>query len=196
MEGNEQLSVVIPMLKDVAGSITAQQLGTGTPCTSFDVAGVLEHMTALASAFAPMFEGRDPTSAAAASPDSPVMERFPSAMDRLLEAVQSPGALERTIETPNGPLPGAVFARLVALDGLVHGWDLATSTQQEWEPPDDLVSEVDAFARQAITAEMRQGDAFAAEQQPAEGADAMSRLIAFTGRSLALPASRERASSG
>ena len=49
-------------------------------------------------------------------------------MDGLLDAVQSPGALDRTIQTPGGEMPGAVFARLVALDGLVHGWDLATST--------------------------------------------------------------------
>jgi len=31
-------------------------------------------------------------------------------------------------------MPGRVLARLVALDGLVHGWDLATSTSQEWTP--------------------------------------------------------------
>jgi uncharacterized protein (TIGR03086 family) len=184
MEGSEQLSVVIPMLKDVAANITAQQLDSGTPCANFDVAGVLEHMTALASAFAPMFQGQDPDPdpTDAPSPGGPVMDRFPTAMDRLLEAVQSPGALERTIQTPNGPLPGAVFARLVALDGLVHGWDLATSTRQEWQPPEDLVSEVDTFARQAITAQMRRAEAFAPEQRPAEGADAMSRLVAFTGR--------------
>ena len=54
-------------------------------------------------------------------------------------------------------MPGSTFARLVAFDGLIHGWDLATSTQQEWDPPEDVVAEVDAFARQAIAPEMRDG---------------------------------------
>ena len=85
--------------------------------------------------------------------------------DELLAAITSPGALERTIQTPGGPMPGAVFARLVAFDGLVHGWDLASATQQDWQPPEQLVSEVDTFAREAITAEMRNGDAFGPEQQ-------------------------------
>lgn len=29
-------------------------------------------------------------------------------------------------------MPGSVFARLVAFDGAVHGWDLAISTGQAW----------------------------------------------------------------
>ena len=105
-------------------------------------------------------------------------------MDDLLAAVMSLGALERTIQTPFGPMPGAVFARLVAFDGIVHGWDLATATGQEWQPPEQLVAEVDAFAREAITAEMRNGEAFGAEQQAPANASTMLRLIAFTGRTL------------
>ena len=79
-------------------------------------------------------------------------------------------------------MPGAVFSRLVAFDGLVHGWDLATSTGQAWDLDDDLVAEVDDFARQAITDDMRDGDAFATEQQPADDATAIERLVAFSGR--------------
>ena len=49
-------------------------------------------------------------------------------MDDLLDAVKSPGAIERTISAPIGEMPGEVFARFVAFDGLIHGWDLATAT--------------------------------------------------------------------
>jgi uncharacterized protein (TIGR03086 family) len=105
-------------------------------------------------------------------------------MTELLDAVQSPGALDRTIQTPNGAMPGTVFARLVALDGLVHGWDLATSTHQDWTPPQRVVAEVDTFARQAISPEMRGGGAFGPERTAPEGADTLTRLIAFTGRTV------------
>jgi hypothetical protein len=60
MEGNEQLAVIIPMLKDVASNIRGDQLGGDTPCSEFTVYGVLSHMTGLASGFAPMFRGEDP----------------------------------------------------------------------------------------------------------------------------------------
>lgn len=182
MEGNDQLAVIIPMLKDVVSRIRAEQLGDATPCTAFTVEDVLGHMTGLASGFAPMFRGEDPADAASANPRMEIRGQFGWAMDDLLDAVQSAGALDRTIQTPGGAMPGAVFARLVALDGLVHGWDLATSTQQDWQPPETLVAEIDSFARQAISAEMRDGEAFGPEQPVPDGADAMGRLVGFTGR--------------
>ena len=63
------------------------------------------------------------------------------------DAMRSPGALDRTIAAPFGDVPGETFARFVALDGLVHGWDIATATGQAYDPPADLVAEIDAFAR-------------------------------------------------
>lgn len=184
MEGNEQLAVLIPMLKQVGNGIQPGQYDDPTPCTAFTVRGVLGHMTDLASAYAPAFRG----DASPADNGTPAADdlgrgaRFQVAMDALLAAVKSPGALERTIDTPFGPMPGASFARLVAFDGLIHGWDLATSTQQVWNPPENVVTEVDAFARQAIAPEMRDGDTFAAEAQVPSDATALLRLVAFSGR--------------
>lgn len=182
MDGSEQLSMIIPMLKGVANRIRSDQLGAVTPCADFDVAGVLGHMTGLASGFAPMFRGEEPAPVGPSPSDASATDQFNHAMDELLGAVTSPGALDRTIQTPGGPMPGAVFARLVAFDGLVHGWDLACATRQAWEPPEQLVTEVDSFAREAISTEMRNGGAFASEQQPPANANAMLRLVAFTGR--------------
>lgn len=184
MEGSEQLAVIIPMLKQVGKGIQPEQFHGATPCVAFTVRGVLGHMTDLASAYAPAFRGDAPPTeiGTSASDDIDCGARFQLAMDALLSAVQSPGALQRTIDTPFGPMPGATFARLVAFDGLIHGWDLAISTQQAWNPPDDVVAEVDAFARQAIAPEMRDGDTFAAETQAPLDATALLRLVAFSGR--------------
>ncbi len=185
MEGNEQLAVIIPMLKDIAGKIRDDQLDGATPCTEFTVEGVLGHMTSLASGFAPMFRGEDPPGESASTGAAgSVTARFALAMNDLLNAVQSPGALDRVIQTPSGEMPGAVFARLVALDGLVHGWDLATSTQQDWHPPEGVVAEVETFARQAISPEMRNGDAFGPEVTAPRDADTLTQLLAYTGRTL------------
>lgn len=186
MEGNEQLQVIIPMLKQVGIGIKSEQLDGPTPCVSFTVAGVLGHMTGLATAYAPAFRG-DPSPGegeSSALDQSDLPAKFQQAMDALLEAVQSPGALQRTIDTPFGLMPGSTFARLVAFDGLIHGWDLATSTQQAWNPPDDLVAEVDAFARQAIAPALRDGDTFAKETLAPPNATRLLRLVAFSGRKI------------
>ncbi len=182
MNGDEQLAIIIPELRGVCAGIDPSQLDAPTPCADFTVAGVLGHMTELASAFAPMFRGEEPATNGSGPGYATATDRFDVAMAALLDAVQSPGALERTIHTPGGAMPGDVFARLVAFDGLIHGWDLATSTGQTWELGEELVAEVDGFARQAITEAMRDGDTWAAEQQPAAGATAIERLAAFSGR--------------
>jgi uncharacterized protein (TIGR03086 family) len=185
MEGNDQLAVIIPMLKQVGDGIQPEQLDNSTPCEEFTVSGVLGHMTGLASAFAPAFRGDAPPvdGAPSAAGDNDLQTSFQRAMDGLLDAVQSPGALDRTIETPAGPIPGSTFARFVALDGLIHGWDLATATQQQWDPPQDLVTEVDSFARQALAPETR-GDRFAPAKQAAPDATPLVSLVAFSGRAV------------
>ena len=105
-------------------------------------------------------------------------------MADLLDAVQSPGALTRIVNAPFGEVSGEVFARFVAFDGLVHGWDLASATGQTYNPPDELVAEIDAFARQALAPDMRDGDTFAAETDAPLDAGPMARLVAFSGRRL------------
>ena len=102
----------------------------------------------------------------------------------LLDAVHSPGAGERTIATPMGAVPGSVFTRFVVFDGLVHGWDLATATNQPYAPPEALVREVDAFARQALSDGMRDGDTFAAEKSAPAAASELEKVVAFSGRTI------------
>jgi uncharacterized protein (TIGR03086 family) len=182
VNGDEQLAIIIPALRNVAAHIRPEQLGAPTPCSEFSVNGVLGHMTGLASAFAPMFRGQRPPDDVPAPTSGQELSCFDAALRGLLSAVQSEGALDRTISTPGGPMPGQVFARLVAFDGLIHGWDLASSTGQPWLLSDDLIEAVDAFARQAITPEMRDGDAWAAEQDVDPDATPLQRLIAFSGR--------------
>lgn len=187
MHGGDQLAIIIPKLREIGEGIDPAQLDGPTPCSEFTVAGVLGHMTGLASAFAPMFRGEPPSSQDAASDGTGGLHTFDVALGALLDAVQSPGALDRTMQTPGGEMSGEVFSRLVAFDGLVHGWDLATATGQVWQLDDDLVAEVDGFARQALTEQMRDGDAWAPEQEPAADATAIERLVAFSGRSAMLP---------
>ncbi len=183
MDGVQQLDEIMPLLEAVVDGIGPDQLDDPTPCAQFTVSSVLEHMIAGATAFAPGFRGTEPAEPGGPATGS-LQEQWREAMADLLDAVHAPGAQDRTIAAPIGEVPGSVFARFVAFDGLVHGWDLATATGQSYEPREPLVNEVDGFVRQALTAGMRDGDTFAAETEAPAGATTLERLVAFTGRSL------------
>lgn len=177
MDPLRQLDLLGPELDRIVGSIRPDQLENPTACAAFTVRGVLEHMVVGATMFTAAFRGTDP-----AQPDtSDILGAFGPALGALLTAIGERGALERTIEAPFGAVSGDAFARFVALDGVVHGWDLATATGQPYAPPEALVAEAEAFARGTVNP-LRDGDTFAAALEPAAGATPIERLAAFTGR--------------
>jgi uncharacterized protein (TIGR03086 family) len=180
MDGVQQLDEIIPLIAAVVDQITPDQLDNPTACASFTVTGVLEHMIGGATHFSPAFRGE--AAGSAAPLEGELIDRWRRAMAELLSALHSPGAQERTVSAPFGDVPVSVFARYTAFDGLVHGWDLSAATGQPYAPPEPLVAEVDAFIRQLLVPEMRDGDTFAAETEAPPDASPLERLVAFSGR--------------
>jgi uncharacterized protein (TIGR03086 family) len=177
MDVLSQLDELGPHLAGVVGGISPDQLDNQTPCANFTVRGVLEHMIGGATVFAAAFRGDEP-----ATPDTTdVLAGFGPALQDLVQAIHAPGALERAVQAPFGEVPGETFARFVVLDGIVHGWDLATATGQSYDPPEPLVAEVESFAKDALTP-LRDGDTFAEAVEPAASATPIERLAALTGR--------------
>ncbi len=181
MDPRAQLDDIMPLLAALVAPLTAAQLDAPTACSTFAVRDVLEHMIGGATAFAAAFRGDAP---AGPAPGGDLVAAFPTAMADLQRAVHEPGALDRTISAPFGDIPGDAFARFVALDGLVHGWDIATAIGQPYNPPAHVVADVDAFARQAISEDMRSAGMFAAPVDPPDGASPLVQLVAFTGRNV------------
>ena len=182
MDGVQQLDEIIPLIEKVVEQIRADQLDNPTACANFTVTGVLEHMIGGATHFSPAFRGE--AAGSAAPLEGELIDRWSRAMAELLSSLHSPGAQERTVTAPFGEVPVAAFARYTAFDGLVHGWDLSRATGLPYEPPDDLVAEVDAFARQFVQPEMRDGDTFAAETEAGPEATTLERIVAFSGREI------------
>jgi uncharacterized protein (TIGR03086 family) len=179
----EQLSHIIPALNGVVDRIWYGQLDASTPCAKFTVHDVLDHMIVGGGTFAPLFRGETPSDVKAPAVYGwvPAAE-FKATMEDLLSAVQSPGALDRVIQSPFGEVDGDTFARFVAFDGLIHGWDLAQATGQVWAPPIDVIAAVDAFAREAIAPAMRDGETFKEPAPEPAHAGPLEHLVAFSGR--------------
>lgn len=177
MEPLAQLNQLAPALGAVIAGIEPEQLDLPTSCADFTVRGVLEHMIGGATAFAAAYRGTQPV-----DPDlSDPVARLPIALGDLFEAMSTPGALDGTVMAPFGEVPRETFARFVVLDGIVHGWDMATATGQAYDPDPELVSAVEAFARETLDP-LRDGQTFADAVEPAPDASPIERLAAYTGR--------------
>jgi uncharacterized protein (TIGR03086 family) len=172
-----QLDQLGPLLAGTVGGISSDQLDAPTPCEDFTVRGVLEHMVGGATAFAAAFRGDTAGEADLSDP----LGSFLPALTTLAESIHGPGALEREVEAPFGTVPGETFARFVVLDGLVHGWDMATATGQAYEPSDELVAAVQAFGEQALPP-LAGSDAFGHPTEAPTDATPIERLAALTGR--------------
>ena len=177
MDPIRQLEQLGPHLGGVVAGITPEQLDNPTPCAELTVRGILEHMIGGATAFAAAYRGEQPKEPVLTDP----LGSFGSVLGDLVAAVTAPGALDRTVAAPFGQVPGDTFARFIVLDGLVHGYDLATATAQPYSPSDDLVTAVNAFAHESLDP-LRDGQTFAAATEPAPDASPIERLAAYTGR--------------
>jgi uncharacterized protein (TIGR03086 family) len=185
MEPTEQLTVILPAISELVDRIEPAHLHNPTPCTNFDVSDVLDHMIVLGGSFSYLFRGLELPEPQTRDDDGRVpAAEFRKVMHDLLDAVHTEGALERTIASPVGEMPGDTFARLVAFDGLVHGWDIARATGLTWELPDEVVAVVDSFARTAVSDDLRDGDTFKDATTPPALATPIERVAAFSGRSV------------
>lgn len=183
MHPNDQLATILPTITGIVDRIEPDQLDSPTPCSRFSVLDVLGHMIVLGGAFAHAFRGEPAPDIEPPRPEDGVPAGdFRAAMQALLDAQRSEGAMERTISAPPGEMSGETFARFVAFDALVHGWDLAVATGQGYEVPDAVVAEVAEFADAALTDALRDGDTFAEATEPPAGAGPVDRVAALSGR--------------
>ena len=185
MEPTEQLAVILATLSATVDRIQTMQMHNPTPYSDFNVHEVINHMIVLGGTFTYWFRGEEaPELKPPAVYGWVPKTEFRDVMNGLLEAVNSPGSMERTMSTPMGEMPGLTFARLVAFDGLIRGWDLASATGQTFAVPADVIASVDEFARNALTPAMRDGDTFNEGIVAPADSGTFERLVAFSGRSL------------
>ena len=124
--------------------ITDDQLTVRTPCEAYVVGDLLDHLMGLTIAFRDAAEktsqtaaesGNDvgPGSPSAAHLDPDWRRQLPIQLDAMAAAWREPTAWEGMTAAGGIGLPAEV-AGLVAVDELVmHGWDLAMATGQQFE---------------------------------------------------------------
>jgi uncharacterized protein (TIGR03086 family) len=161
-------------------------LGSPTPCPGTTVGDLLDHVSSLALGFTasaakqPDTAGGPPPPPSAANLGPDWRERIPRDLGALASAWRDPSAWEGSTTAGGMTFPADVVG-VVALDELVvHGWDLAVSTDQNYKPTDDDVNAAIAFASSFDAP--RDGSLFGPVVPVPADAPALDRLLGLTGR--------------
>ncbi len=95
--------------------------------------------------------------------------------------------LDREVDSGLGKQSLAFVLAFPTFDLFLHGWDLARATGQPTQIPDDAAEWIEGTMKQFLTDEMRSPQTFGPQQPAPPDADATTRLMAFTGRSVQSP---------
>lgn len=166
-------------------AIRADQWGSATPCTEWDVRALVNHVVTeqlwapllLAGATIDEVGDRFDGDQLGADP----VTTWTSAVAAARTVFAAPGALRQSVELSSGHRPAQVYCQEMTLDLTVHAWDLAWAVEADERLDEDLVRDVLAFIEPQI--EQLAGTGLFAPPIPVDaGADAQTRLLALLGR--------------
>lgn len=168
--------------RSVLAGVDADQLDAPTPCDSWTVRELIDHIVGGQKFFTAGLNGEPPSGEAAFSAD--FVAGFDEASSECIAAFGADGALDKMYELPFGTMPGSAFMGLATTDTFVHGWDLAKATGQSTDLDPDLATSLLEQSKAAIQDAFRgpEGAPFGPEKEAPADATAADRLAAFLGR--------------
>ncbi|WP_436794489.1 TIGR03086 family metal-binding protein [Actinospongicola halichondriae] len=179
----QPLEQAVTATRAVLAGVGADQLDGPTPCSSWTVRELIDHIVGGQRFFASGITGAAPS-------DEKVSDDFVADFDaastECLAAFGADGALEKMYDLPFGTMPGAAFMGMASTDTFVHGWDLAKATGQSTDLDPALAAALLEQSKAAIQDAFRgpEGAPFGPEAEAPADATAADRLAAFLGRTV------------
>jgi len=176
----EVLEQAIATTRGVLANVSRDQLDDATPCASWKVRDLINHIVGGQYFFAGGVRGELPsgdTDWAAGD----FLADFDTGARQCVDAFNSDGAMDKMLTLPFGQMPGSAFIGLASTDTFTHGWDLARATGQEvdWDP--GLLEVV--HREIAATAEMGRAMGIYGPPVPVDGSEpVLARALGLTGR--------------
>ncbi|KOU35997.1 hypothetical protein ADK53_13820 [Streptomyces sp. WM6373] len=172
----------------LAAGVPDARLDDPTPCPEYTVGVLLVHLTGLAVAFRDAArKDLGPTTDTAPDPAATPLpagwrEELPRVLGELAEAWRDPAAWTGMTRAGSVDLPGDI-AGAVAVDELViHGWDLARATGQEYAPDQAALRAAYDFLLAAAEDETRGGGIFGPVVPVPDDAPLLDRAVGLSGR--------------
>ncbi|MGW2304096.1 TIGR03086 family metal-binding protein [Streptomyces sp. NPDC001809] len=163
-------------------------LAAPTPCPDYTVRNVLGHLAGLAVAFRDA-AGKDLGATTETPPDDAVpdlpadwRELLPRVLDELAAAWRDPAAWTGMTRAGGVDLPGEIAAAVAADELVIHGWDLARATGQDYAPDETALRASHAFLLAAAEEDDRGGGIFGAVVPVPDGAPLLDRAVGLSGR--------------
>ncbi|MGF1599150.1 MAG: TIGR03086 family metal-binding protein [Acidimicrobiales bacterium] len=165
----------------VIAGVKPDQLGNPTPCSEWDVRGLLSHTLGVVAGIGAAVGGD-----AQSSPDSFVLAddvaaQFRALADRTLAAWRAVG-LDGETNIGAGPMPRQAAISINLLDTATHSWDIARATGQPEALPTELADMILGVSQQVVSDDVRRVAGFAPAIGAADDADPTTKLVAFLGR--------------
>jgi hypothetical protein len=147
----------------IVDGVAADRWHAATPCADWDARGLVNHLVA------GNLWAAEPAAAYAASASAAAA------------VFRRPGALDAPCAVSYGPVPGSVYAGHRFLDVLVHGWDLAVATGQDYALDPELMQACQQIIEPQLDA-FRSAGALAPQVAVPADASAQTRFLAMLGR--------------
>ncbi|MFF3016621.1 TIGR03086 family metal-binding protein [Streptomyces sp. NPDC057939] len=171
----------------VAG-VPDARLAAPTPCPAYTVGDLLGHLAGLCVAFRDAArKDLGPTTDTAPESGVPSLpagwrEELPEVLDELAGAWRDPAALTGMTRAGGVDLPGDIALAVAADELVVHGWDLARATGQEYAPDQAALRASHAFLS-AAAEEGDRGDGIFGPVVPVpDDAPLLDRAVGLSGR--------------
>jgi uncharacterized protein (TIGR03086 family) len=177
----DQLSRAVDQTDGIISGIRPDQANHPTPCGSWDVGVLVNHVVQDIQHFTASARGERWEQGDGDVIGDDWRTAYRDAGRGLLAAWRREDALERPVKLPMGEFQPEWLLGQQTADLVVHGWDLAKATGQSTELDPELGQQSLDWARQNLRPEFR-GDSFGPEVPVPEDAALHDRLAGFFGR--------------
>lgn len=181
------LQQAIAVSQSVLANVTPDQLDLPTPCASWKVSDLINHMVGAHQFFAAALAGQPPSAPTTDYSAGDFVAAFDESAAADLAAFSADGVMGTMYKLPFGEMPGVAFAGLAATDTFTHAWDLAKATGQSTDLAPALAEGLLAAARMSIPEAFRGPDGkapFGSVADAPAGATNADQLAAFLGRAV------------
>jgi len=185
------------VLTRLVEGVRDDQLDAPTPCRESTVGDLLDHVDGLCMAFTaaatktPLDAGSQAPSADASRLGTDWRTRIPDRLAELADAWRAETAWSGMTHAGGIDLPSDIAGNVALDEIVVHGWDIAAATGQDFTCDPELLEAAYAFVQSAV-AQNPNGSAglFGPPVPLPDGAPLVDRLIGLTGRDPAWRAGR------
>jgi uncharacterized protein (TIGR03086 family) len=171
----------------VLAAVTPDQLGAATPCASWSVADVINHVVNGTNAVAAQLRGQAMTGPEDAA-GGDYVAAYGTAGAGLLAVFEAEGTMDKVVTLGPRSLPAPAVLGLRTVDVFMHAWDIAKATGQSTDLDATLSEALLESSKAMMTPERRGEDGkapFGPEQPAPDGASSADRLAAYLGRQVA-----------